>query len=89
MFNLKHDRLPAGSLIRMCEDFWPKHISGDPVRKGTIGFVIDHWRPARMKVIFGGRIEELNFRGAVPIHGYVKCIELVSLPEGVRALEKW
>ena len=42
-----------------------------------------------MWALFKGSIEELDFRDAVPIHGYVKWIELVSLPEGVRALEKW
>lgn len=90
MFNLKHDRLPMGSLIRMCEDFWPKHnISREPIKKGEIGFVIEHWRPARMKVLFGGIIEEFDFGGMVNIAGYVKWIELVSLPEGIRVLEKW
>ena len=88
MFNLKHDRLPMGSLIRMCDDFWPQG-KRDPLKKGAIGFVIDHWKPARMKVLFGGIIEELDFGGMVNITGYVNCFELVSLPEGIRVVEKW
>ena len=88
MFNLKHDRLPMGSLIRMCDDFWPQG-KRDPLKKGAIGFVIEHWMPARMKVLVGGSIEELDFGGMVNITGYVKWIELVSLPEGVRVVEKW
>ena len=88
MFNLKHDRLPVGSLIRMCDDFWPQG-KRDPIEKGAIGFVIEHLKPARMEVLFGGSIEELYFGGMSNIAGYVSEIELISLPEGVRELEKW
>lgn len=88
MFNLKRDRLPAGSLIRICDDYWPAG-KRDPLVQGEFGFVIDHRVPARVWALFKGSIEELDFRDMVPIHGYVKWIELVSLPEGVRALEKW
>lgn len=87
-FDLKHNRLPPGSLIRICEDYWPAG-KRDPLEVGEIGFVIEHRVPARMWALFKGSIEELDFRDAVPITGYVRWIELVSLPEGVRQVEKW
>ena len=87
MFNIKHDRLPPGSLIRMCESFWPMG-SGRALEKGAIGFVIQHSVPVKIQALFGGSLVVLDFTGLASLTGHVGYFELVSLPEGVRAVEK-
>ena len=90
MFDLKHNRLPPGSLIRFCQDFWPLG-KRDPIPEGAYGLVIEHSKPVCLKVLTAepmGQVEDLDFRDLVPLHGYVPYFELIKLPVG-RQLEKW
>ena len=88
MFNIKQDRIPPGSLIRMCESFWPMG-SVRALEKGELGFVIQHSVPVKIQALFGGSLVVLDFTGLASLTGHVRWFELVSLPEGVRAVEKW
>ena len=87
MFDLKHNRLPPGSLIRFCQNFWPIG-KRDAIPEGAYGLVIEHSKPVYIKVVVSEQIEDLDFRDLVPIHGYVPYFELIKLPVG-RQLEKW
>ena len=86
MFDLKHNRLPPGSLIRFCQACWP--MPGNRIPEGTYGLVIEHSKPVYIKVVASEQIVDLDFSDQVPIHGYVPYFELIKLPVG-RQLEKW
>jgi hypothetical protein len=92
MFNLKHNRLPSGSLIRFKDDYrlGMLYLYGPNamIAKGSIGLVIEHEKPVYIKVLVEEKIVRLDFAGRVPLHGYVSDIELFQLPLG-KKLEKW
>lgn len=53
MFNLKHDRLPPGSLIRFKDDYRFAMPSLSMIAKGSVGLVIEHEKPVYIKVLVG------------------------------------
>lgn len=90
MFDLKHNRLPPGSLIRFCHPFWPIG-KRDGIPDGAYGLVIEHSKPVYIKVVVSEQIEDLDFSLHGCLHGYVpysERFELIKLPVG-RQLEKW
>ena len=87
MFDLKHNRLPPGSLIRFCHPFWTIG-KRDAIPRGAYGLVIEHSKPVYIKAVVSEQIEDLDFRDLVLLHGYVSHFELIKLPVG-RQLEKW
>jgi len=72
----------------MCAEFWPLG-SGRALAKGELGFVIQHSVPVKIQALFGGSLVVLDFTGLASLTGHVGYFELVSLPEGVCAVEKW
>lgn len=86
MFDLKHNRLPPGSLIRFCQDWW--QTTENLIPKDAYGLVIEHSKPVYIRVVVLEKIKDLDFSDRVPIHGYVPYFELIKLPVG-RQLEKW
>ena len=89
MFDLKHNRLPPGSLIRFCQDFWLiGKIPWDVIPRGAYALVIEHSKPVYVKVVLSEEVEDLDFRDLVLLNGYVPHFELIKLPVG-KQLEKW
>ena len=87
MFDLKHNRLPPGSLIRFCQNFWPIG-KRDVIPRGAYALVIEHSKPVYVKVVLSEEVEDLDFRDLVLLNGYVPHFELIKLPVG-KQLEKW
>ena len=87
MFDLKHNRLPPGSLIRFCQDFWPLG-KRDVIPRGAYALVIEHSKPVYIKAVVSEQVEDLDFRDLVLLNGYVPHFELIKLPVG-KQLEKW
>ena len=92
MFNIKKNRLPPGSLIRLRQDVrhccFPFFTARDPIPEGSCVLVIEHSKPVYLKVLAAEQIEYFDFRDLVPLHGYIPYFELLKLPEGKR-LEEW
>lgn len=92
--DVKHYQVPAGSLLRLKEPLWccnydpPRDRVLRPLSQGTLVMMVEHSQPAMLKVLAGEEMTCLDFRGRVPIHGFVQELELVSLPAG-GALQKW
>ena len=87
MFDLKHNRLPPGSLIRFCQNFWPIG-KRDVIPRGAYALVIEHSKPVYIKAVVSEQVEDLDFRDLVLLNGYVPHFELIKLPVG-KQLEKW
>ena len=73
MFDLKHNRLPPGSLIRFCQNFWPIG-KRDVIPRGAYALVSE---------------QDLDFRDLVLLNGYVPHFELIKLPVGKQLEKWW
>ena len=98
-FNTKEYKLPPGALIRFSGS--PSDINGTPylswgfshlgIQVGDIGIVIEHSKPAYLKLLVGERILKLDLRDMADMVGYIYDISLVALPNGSaeRRCERW
>jgi hypothetical protein len=88
--DVKHYQVPAGSLLRLREPVWCPRLRGGArlLPAGTVVMLVEHPYPAMLRVLFGEEQVEFDFRGAVPIHGYLHELELLAAPAGER-LQKW
>jgi len=100
-FNIKDYKLPEGALIRFGNSR-PTDQNGIPYLTWTfsrlgiqcddVALVIEHSAPIYLKVLFRGRIVNLDMGDMADMSGYVNDISLVMLPNGSsdqRRCEKW